>query len=123
MKERRKELFFGELKKIWTESIDYYALEKYSNETIIIDTRPISTLKFKLTQKEKDFLVECGKIYTLKYLVKNNFFSEADVKLNEKLKLLEIKRKHLIKKIKKKRLIKFLVVILIILFYCNSKLF
>jgi predicted acylesterase/phospholipase RssA len=108
---KKSSTIFGELIKTRTESIDYVALEKYSNETIIIDTRPISTLKFKLSQKEKDFLVECGKVYALKYLIKNNFLNEIEVELDKKTALLEISRKFLIKKKKKKRLIKILVFI------------
>ncbi len=110
---RKKKTILGELIKIGTETIDHVALEKYGNETIMIDTRPISTLNFKLSKKEKDFLLECGKVYALKYLVKNNFINEENSDLENKIKSLEHNRTFLIKKRRKGRFIKMLTILVI----------
>lgn len=95
-----------EMLSIWTEAMDYEALEEYKDETIIIDTRPISTLKFKLNQNEKEFLLECGRVGALKYLIKNNIITPKNDNYNTLKESLENKRKQLIKRSKKQKLIK-----------------
>lgn len=121
---KKKSSIFGEIIKIWSESIDYVALEKYGKQTIIIDTRPISTLKFKLSKEEKDFLVDCGKVYALKYLVKNKFINCVDIGLDEKIKNLETSRSQLHKRNKFKKKIRLMIVLIIVLsLFITSKLF
>lgn len=62
---------------IWTDSTDQKALEKYRNQTIIIDCRPITTLKFWLSNQEKDFLIQAGRAAALEYLVEHVPEAEA----------------------------------------------
>jgi len=62
---------FKELIAIGTEGTDFAALKKYEDETVVIDPRPVSTLQFKLSEKEKDFLLEAGRLGALKYLIKH----------------------------------------------------
>lgn len=114
---------FKELIRIWTESIDYEALEKYKNETIIIDTNPISTLRFNLSKQEKDFLVDCGKVYTWKYLVKLNLINKKDILLDSKIDSLEKTRHILIKKKRKRKAIRVIIILIIALTFTLSKVF
>jgi predicted acylesterase/phospholipase RssA len=58
----------GNLLAIWTESSDWKALEKYRDQTIIIDCRPITSLNFKLSDREKEFLIQAGRAAALEYL-------------------------------------------------------
>mgnify|MGYP000329787519 CR=1 FL=1 len=67
----KKKSVFGELITIWTEASDVNALRQHADKTVIIDPRPISTLKFSLTDEEKEFLLECGRLGALKFLNKN----------------------------------------------------
>ena len=57
---------------IFTEAPDADALRKYRNETIIIDPRPISTLDFKLSPEEKQFLLLQGRSSALQFLSKQS---------------------------------------------------
>ena len=102
-KRKRSKSIIGELISIWTESIDNVALEKYSDKIIIIDPSPISTLKFKLSKSEKDFLLDNGKLGALEYLAENNI-GDIDpitiVKLSEDI---EDRRKSLVKQNEKER--------------------
>lgn len=51
------------------EAADADALDRYKDSTIIIDPRPISTLDFALTDKEKAFLLKEGRAAALEFLV------------------------------------------------------
>jgi len=57
---------------IWLEANDTDVLRKYKEQIIVIDPSPISTLKFKLNKKEKEFLLEAGRLAALKFLGKKN---------------------------------------------------
>jgi predicted acylesterase/phospholipase RssA len=97
---------------IWTEALDIESLRKYKDNTIIIDPRPISLLDFSLNEEEKQFLLQCGRYYTRKYLVKKQVL-ETDLE-DEKRKL-EISRASVVKKRRKKKLIRLTMFILLIL--------
>jgi predicted acylesterase/phospholipase RssA len=64
----REGLLFGNLLSLWTESTDRRAIEKYKDQTVIIDCRPITTLNFKLSNDKKDFLIQAGRAAALEYL-------------------------------------------------------
>ena len=68
----KKKYILSNLLSIWTESNDNEVLEKYKEETIVIDPKPISTLQFSLNEKEKEFLQECGRLGALKFLKRKN---------------------------------------------------
>ncbi|MGV6832200.1 MAG: patatin-like phospholipase family protein, partial [bacterium] len=89
---------FREMISIWMEAMDYEALKLYKNETIRIDTRPISTLKFKLNNLEKDFLMRTGKIAALEFLIENNKIKIEETELKQERKLLQQQRVKLRKK-------------------------
>jgi len=71
--EERDPSLFTEILSIWSESNDTAALERYQEETIIIDPRPISTTDFKLTEFEKEFLICAGEAAALKFIAKQRF--------------------------------------------------
>jgi len=50
------------------EANDTTQLEKHKDRTVIIDTRPIGTLKFKLSEEEKRFLFLAGQVAALTFL-------------------------------------------------------
>jgi predicted acylesterase/phospholipase RssA len=58
----------SDLSSIFLEAADADAIEKYRDSTIIIDARPISTLDFALTVKEKEFLLNEGRASALEFL-------------------------------------------------------
>tara|TARA_R110000744_G_scaffold143894_1_gene255883 strand:- start:838 stop:2700 length:1863 start_codon:yes stop_codon:yes gene_type:complete len=110
----KKKNILSNLISIWTESNDNEVLEKYKNETIIIDPKPISTLQFSLNEKEKEFLLECGRLGALKFLKKNKKIDIDDSVLKTRIDELENKRVGLItlkrKKNRIKKLMKFLII-------------
>ncbi len=121
------EIFEGHKKKsilkkiisIWTESVDTEVLRKYKNKTIIIDTRPISTLNFNLNQEEKDFLLNNGKAAAIKYLKNQNIKYSGQYDYVELQKNIDQSRQSLNKRKKANRiliLIKFLFIISSIIF-------
>jgi predicted acylesterase/phospholipase RssA/WD40 repeat protein len=50
------------------EANDTVQLEKHKDRTVIIDTRPIGTLKFRLSDDEKRFLLLAGQVAALTFL-------------------------------------------------------
>lgn len=58
----------ADLLSIWTEANDVDNLKEYKEQTIIIDPRPISTLSFSLTQKEKQYLLDAGSYAAKQFL-------------------------------------------------------
>ena len=44
-------------------------VDEYKEQTVIVDPRPIGTLDFDLVDEEKSYLVTCGQIGALKYLL------------------------------------------------------
>ena len=47
---------------------DRDVIERYRNKTIVIDTDPIGTIDFNLTDEEKDFLILVGRAAALEFL-------------------------------------------------------
>jgi predicted acylesterase/phospholipase RssA len=76
----------ADLLSIWTESSEPDLLRKYKDQTVIIDTRPIGTLDFGLTETEKKFLVACGRLGALKHLGISGDQIEAARRMRDDLK-------------------------------------
>ncbi|MGE6353973.1 patatin-like phospholipase family protein [Flavobacterium sp. NPDC079362] len=87
---------FWDALKIWTESDDPQILRKYKEKIIIIDPSPISTLKFKLNDIEKEFLLESGRLSALDFLDKNKHLNKNDHNYTNRTRNLEATRKRLI---------------------------
>ncbi|MEH6762955.1 MAG: patatin-like phospholipase family protein [Aequorivita antarctica] len=94
----KKVSLLREMLSIWTESMDYEALSEYMDETIIINTKPISTLSFNLNENEKNFLLECGRVSAIKFLVKNQKINKEEIDLEKQQKKLNVERNLLIRK-------------------------
>jgi predicted acylesterase/phospholipase RssA len=61
-------------------------IEKYRDSTVIIDTRPINTLDFSLTDEEKEFLLQAGRTAALAHLDDKSDEYAAAVKKRDDLK-------------------------------------
>lgn len=105
-----------DLLNIWKESSDIESLREHKDSTIIIDTNPISTLQFKLSKEEKEFLLECGRVYSMRFVAKNHPDIIENDALDKKKKNLEILRNNLVFK-KQKRTKKRKVIFLLISFF------
>ncbi len=98
-----KKSVFSELLSIWTESSDVAALQEHADKTVIIDPRPISTLKFSLTQEEKQFLLECGRIGALNFLNEKDKIELDEDEFEVRKRKLESKREKLQKSVTRKK--------------------
>ena len=111
----KKKYILSNLLSIWTESNDNEVLEKYKEETIVIDPKPISTLQFSLNEKEKEFLQECGRLGALKFLKRKNKIEIHDAVLNSRIDELEKTRANLITKKKRKSRLKRIILVAVFL--------
>jgi predicted acylesterase/phospholipase RssA len=104
---------------IWTESVDVEALKQHKEKTVIIDPRPIKTIDFNLTDKEKEFLLLAGKAAALRFLLKKGFPNgpaEAEVKeVEEKTRKLRAELQTLRAKSRRQRWIKGFILLLVII--------
>lgn len=110
----RKTSIFSNLLSIWTESNDVEALEEYGDDIVVIDPRPISTLKFNLNKEEKDFLIEAGRLSAINFLDKNNLIKKKPSDYENRRQSLSETRTALKKKYKRKKLFKIASFLLII---------
>lgn len=62
---------------------DHDVIERYHEKTIVIDTEPIGTIDFNLTDEEKEFLVLVGRASALEFLASRGL---ADVVLNARVR-------------------------------------
>ncbi|SKB48868.1 Patatin-like phospholipase [Salegentibacter holothuriorum] len=102
-KPKRKSLLLFDLISIFTESTDPEILRKYKDKIVVIDPSPISTMQFKLSSEEKEFLLEAGRLGAIKFLDKRSDFNKEDYDYNKRKKLLEEKRKIITKQKRGKR--------------------
>lgn len=119
-----KKSLIKDLLQIWTESNDSDILRKYKEQIIIIDPHPISTLKFKLNDIEKEFLLESGRLAALNFLDKNKFINKNESNYENRVSDLEITRGKIIiqKKRKKNKYILIVIFLLLVLIcWCNFK--
>lgn len=61
-------LIFADLMSISIDKNDTKLIERYKSQTLLIDTDPIGTIDFDLTDGEKDYLVRQGQVAALNYL-------------------------------------------------------
>ncbi|CAM1360712.1 hypothetical protein TPENAI_20048 [Tenacibaculum litopenaei] len=115
--EKRTSIFKNILS-IWMESNDIEALEEYSESIVAIDTRPISTLKFKLNKEEKNFLIEAGKLSALRFLDSKGKIDKSQFDYNERKVFLEETRLRLKKRYRKRKLVKRFSVIVLFSLIC-----
>ncbi|MDD1443791.1 patatin-like phospholipase family protein [Dolichospermum sp. ST_sed3] len=87
----------SDLFSIWSEANDIENLKQHKNKTIIIDPKPISTLDLTLTFKEKDFLMQSGKVAAILFLRKNKKINLSDAEVKLMKESLESMRKDISK--------------------------
>ncbi|TQO38968.1 patatin-like phospholipase [Arenibacter algicola] len=101
---------------IWMDSSEAEILETYKDKIVVIDTRPISTLKFKLNKNEKDFLLENGRLAALKFLDKKGLIDKNQFNYEERKDALTTEKERLVNKKKRiRRLVKTTLITLAIL--------
>lgn len=91
-----KNSVFWDSYKVWTESSDPEILRKYKDKIIIIDPSPVSTLKFKLNDIEREFLLESGRLAAIDFLDKNNHLDKSSHNYDNRILEIEKIRKELI---------------------------
>jgi len=64
---------------IWIDRNDRDVIERFRSKTIVIDTDPIGTVDFDLSDEEKDFLVISGRVAALDFLLKSNVIPQSRV--------------------------------------------
>ena len=69
----------ADLLAIWIERNDPDLLQKYRNQTVLIDTDPIGTIDFDLDDVGKDFLVLQGRVAALKFLAAQKLLKEDEL--------------------------------------------
>ena len=97
-KHKRKGLLLFDLIGIFTEATDPDILRKFKDKIVVIDPSPISTMQFKLSPEEKEFLLEAGRLGAIKFLDKRSDFNKEDHNYTERKQLLEKQRQGLTKK-------------------------
>ena len=69
----------ADLLSIWLERNDAQIIDRYREDTVVIDTSPISTIDFDLSDDEKDFLVIEGRAAALEFLAKRGSLDRSSV--------------------------------------------
>ena len=105
---------------MWTEASDEKALREYEDQTVIINPHPISTLDFHLSEEEKRFLIDCGRLSAINFLKNKKNVEYLDDDLKKIERSVDATREELIKKKKRKKNIYLSTTLLIILFITNS---
>jgi predicted acylesterase/phospholipase RssA len=100
--EWKKNNLFKDIITIWTESSDPDTLSKYKDQIVIIDPSPISTLQFKLNSKEKEFLLEAGRLAAIKFLEYKKLINKDEEPYNFNTRKTQLDKDRLILKRKKK---------------------
>lgn len=112
---RKKNNFLLDLLKIWTEASDPEVLERYKDNIIVIDTRPISTIDFKINVLQKEFLLESGRLAAIKHLHKHCKIDMSLCNYEKRKSDHEFTRKKLLNKQRSRRSI-FVLCCLIVIF-------
>ncbi|UJH91668.1 patatin-like phospholipase family protein [Antarcticibacterium sp. 1MA-6-2] len=100
---KEDESYLTELLAIWTEATDFEVLKKYKDNIIVIDPYPIRTTQFKLTDQEKNFLLESGKLAALNFLHRIGRIDKSEYEFASRKKSLEETRGTLVRKRKNKK--------------------
>ncbi|TRW22296.1 hypothetical protein FMM05_17475 [Flavobacterium zepuense] len=98
---------FTELLDVFMESSDPEILREHKDSIVVIDPSPISTLKFKLNESERKFLLEAGSLAALKFLHNKRLINLESEKFNYTARkgIHENNRKELKKKYRNKNMI------------------
>jgi predicted acylesterase/phospholipase RssA len=98
---------WSELADIWVTGEEYKSVDSHRESVIVIDTSPIGTVDFRLSEKEKDFLVEIGKAAALRFLYDRNLDDGPDREAVETAESeAEASRKAIVKMRRRGRLLK-----------------
>ncbi|WP_430905576.1 patatin-like phospholipase family protein [Maribacter sp. 2-571] len=120
--EYKKSSIWSDFESIWTEAYDTDTIERHKDKVVIIDPRPISTYRFKLSDREKEFLVENGRLAALKFLDKRGKLSKHEHNYVERKENLETERNALVRikrQRNRKRKLKFSFLFIVILLGLN----
>jgi Patatin-like phospholipase len=77
---------FPKLLSIWIDRNDRDVIERFRSQTILIDTDPIGTIDFNLTEEEKTFLVLIGRASALEFLQGRGLLDEPQIQSLELMK-------------------------------------
>jgi len=99
---KKKNNVFLDVFRVFLESTEPNILEKYEKQIIVIDPSPISTLKFRLNEVEKNFLLEAGRLAAIKFLSKRGLTDLEGHNYESRKTALE-KIRHTLKRKKKIR--------------------
>jgi predicted acylesterase/phospholipase RssA len=58
----------SDLASIWLEGDELQTLETHRDKIVVIDTDPVSFINFKLSDREKTFLLDCGRLAALRFM-------------------------------------------------------
>jgi len=86
-----------DLEDIITDANERQLVDRYPDRVVLIDPYPIKTTQFDLTEDDKTFLIECGRVGALKYLLNHRKDIQIDSTIVQQVSLeLEVKREKLI---------------------------
>ncbi|MEK6283256.1 MAG: patatin-like phospholipase family protein [Acidobacteriota bacterium] len=74
----RTRWLWSELADIWISGEELAAVDSHADSVIVIDTTPIGTVDFKLTDQEKQFLLQVGRAAALRFLGSRNLDDGPD---------------------------------------------
>ena len=83
---RKSQFVLGELLDIWLGGDELAIIDSHRDSVAIINPKPISTMKFALSAKEKDFLLKAGRAAAMRLVFERKMDSapaEAEVKAAE----------------------------------------
>jgi hypothetical protein len=75
----KRRFVFAELLSVWLDRNDTKIIDEYRSQTVIIDTTPIGTIDFDLTDQEKDFLVLIGRAAALEFIATRGLLSQSKI--------------------------------------------
>jgi len=78
---KRNNSFF-DLFRVWMESNDPEILRNYKDRIVVIDPSPIGVLNFKLSENQKKFLLESGRLAALEFLHKRELIDKSKSEYN-----------------------------------------
>jgi predicted acylesterase/phospholipase RssA/tetratricopeptide (TPR) repeat protein len=80
-----KRSVFGDILSIWLDRNDAQIVQRYQNDTIVIDTTPVGTIDFAMTDEEKDFLVLAGRAAAVRHLEARGHLDPAQVGMAQQM--------------------------------------
>lgn len=98
------------------ESDESEMIREFEENIIIIDVEPIGTLNFNLSILQKNFLLECGRLSALKFIIKKGLVELDQTDFNLRTKKLDELRTKLLRKRKKNHA--YIKVLIALIFSC-----